>query len=71
VNVKQLFKRFNIPNTAIAGVMGLIGFLAKYPQVMTTLARTTGVSESITKESEVRKIIREELRLMRKGDKVE
>ncbi len=51
--------------------MGLIGFLAKYPQVMTTLARTTGVSESITKESEVRKIIREELRLMRKGDKVE
>ncbi len=71
MNSRQLFKKFNIPNSAVTGVMGLIAFLAKYPQVLTTLAKTSGVSENIMKDSEVRKIVKEQIRIMRQGGKVE
>ena len=70
MNARQLFKKFNIKPTAVPGVMKLLQFLATNPQVMAAI-NSASMGESITKDGEVRRTIKEELKQMREGAKDE
>jgi len=70
MNARQLFKKFNINASSVPAVMKLLSFLMKNPQVMAAI-NSARIGESVTKNGEVRRTIREELRVMRKEAKNE